>query len=635
MCGSGTTTTTTTMLPDVCGSSLLLTLPDDVFALVSRSLSPRDLCNLGLCCRNLHDLAASDKVWLSQCEMLGVVPYKDLIEWRKGVCSYKVLCHFLVGIKPLLGIWVHQNPELGNVVYVMTGFISVIGCRIIPQELGPLGLEDGPILWSPVFEVVSDFEGSPAFFLHGRESGIDYVYPGSLKKVDRTCNVLLLEVEPQQHISGGKLFHSKSFIHPSENEVSRKICRSNSGISLSERVTAQHATTVPFGRLAFVDRRKLLDTVTNEVRQTLPDAKDAILFPRLRREEADLREDMKLLYERRLLLMKMYDGAGGFTVWKAGSELPWHPSHIGLSEFRQNLDLISGCHASQTADHESRSQCTMRKTFAEYVRHGLKYILRKSNSINGKRDLLRKNSSGHGSKHAQLHEFLQPGDAIGLTLHASTVKLSSYRAWPNMHDSKFALYKLPMRAPEVGQEYAGVWGGTFGWPPGRPSDDKPGKALFLLLLSYEESQGQKLLIATKILEGTHYVLHPNGSSMFIVNIEEPSNDPFPWCTDGHDSNPLDVKHAFTGEGIANGYGFRYPGSKPGSLFVIHDKMLAFIWKESRAVLTLQRLDLQEVLSKGERISALPPVSNFAYLTRSYSNVFANGLTSPRQNHPQG
>ncbi|KAL3371688.1 hypothetical protein AABB24_008297 [Solanum stoloniferum] len=513
----------------------------------------------------------------------------------------------------------------------LQGALSLpFGCRIIPQELGPLGLEDSPILWSPVFEVVSDFEGSAAFFLHGRENGTDYVYPGSLKKVERTCNVLMLEVEPQQYTSGGKLFHSKSFIHPSENEASRKICRSNSGVSVSEKVTEQRATTVPFGRLAFADRRKLLDTVTNQVRQTLPDAKDAILFPRLRREEADLRENMKLLYERRLLFMQMYDGGGGFTVWKAGSELPLHPSPVGLSEFRRSLDLISGCHASQTAtDHESRS----RKSLAGYVKHSLKYILKKSNSINGKRDLLGKNSSGHGSKHAQLHEFLQPGDAIGLTLHASTVKLSSYRAWPNMHESKYALYKLPMRAPEVGQEYAGVWGGTFGWPPGRPSDDKPGKALFLLLLSYEESQGQKQLIATKILEGTHYVLHPNGSAMFIVNIEEPSNDPFPWCTDGHDSNPVDVKHAFMGVGIANGYGFRYPGSKPGSLFVIHDKMLAFIWKESRSVLALQRLDLQEVLSKGERIPALPPVSNFAYLTRSYSNVFANGLTSPRQNHP--
>ncbi|CAN4092323.1 unnamed protein product [Withania somnifera] len=418
------------MLPEVCGSGLLLALSDDVFALVSRSLSPRDVCNLGLCYRNLHDLA-------------------DLILWRKGVSSYKTLCLFLVSINPLLGIWVHQNPELGNVIYVMPGFIPAVGCRIIPQELGPLGHEDGPILWLPVFEVVSDFEGSAAFFLHGRENRTCYVYPDPFKKVERTCNVLLLEVELQQRRSGGKLFHCKSFIHPSENEASRKICRSNSG----------HATTVPFSRLAFVIRRELLDTVTNQVRQTMPYAKDAILFPRLSREEANLRVDMELLYERRFLFMKMYNGDGGFTVWKAGSELPLHPSHIGFSEFRQNLDLISGCHASLTStDHESRS----RKTLVEYVRHNLKCILKNSNSINSKRDLLRKNSSGHGSKHVQLHEYLQPGDAIELTLSASTVKLSSYHAWPNMHYSKFALYKFPMLAPEVGQEYAGVRGGMSG-----------------------------------------------------------------------------------------------------------------------------------------------------------------------------
>lgn len=157
------------------------------------------------------------------------------------------------------------------------------------------------------------------------------------------------------------------------------------------------------------------------------------------------------------------------------------------------------------------------------------------------------------------------------------------------------------------------------------------------LLSYEESQGQQLLIATKILEGTHYVLHPNGSAVFIVNVDEPSLEPFPWASDG-DSLPVDVKHAFVGEGIANGYGFRYPGSKPGSLFVIQGGLLAFIWKESRVVLTLQRLNLTELLKKGERVPALPPISNFSYLTKSYSNVFAGFantstcLSSPRQSH---
>ncbi|MCL7047608.1 hypothetical protein MKW94_006811 [Papaver nudicaule] len=211
---------------------------------------------------------------------------------------------------------------------------------------------------------------------------------------------------------------------------------------------------------------------------------------------------------------------------------------------------------------------------------------------------------------------------IGLNLHASTVKLSTYRAWPNMHDNKYALYKLPMRTASSGEEYAGLWGGTFGWPPGRPSEDKPGKALFFLLLSYEESEGEQLLIATKILEGTHYVLHPNGSAMFVVKVNELSADPFPLETDGVAAT-MDLKHAYTGEGIANGYGFRYPGSKPGSLFVIQDGLLAFVWKESRAVLTLQRINLQELLRKGERVPALPPIVNFTYLTKSYSNVFTS------------
>ncbi|KAJ0467537.1 putative F-box domain containing protein [Helianthus annuus] len=103
-----------------------------------------------------------------------------------------------------------------------------------------------------------------------------------------------------------------------------------------------------------------------------------------------------------------------------------------------------------------------------------------------------------------------------------------------------------------------------------------------------ESQGERHLIGTKILEGTHYVLHPNGSAMFVVNINEPSDESFPWACDG-DSDVLDLKEVFSGEGIANGYGFRYPGSKPGSLFVFEDGMLVFTWKESRAALTLQRV----------------------------------------------
>ncbi|RVX21533.1 F-box protein [Vitis vinifera] len=617
---------------DPCGSSLLLALPDDLFAMVSRSLSPRDLCNLSLGCRSLSTLVASEKVWLTQCEMVGVVSYGDLIEWRKGISSYKALCRFLISVKPLLGIWVHQNPELGNVVYVMPGFVSVVGCRIIPQELGPLGIEEGPILWAPVFEIIGDFDGSTAFFLHGRERENDHFYPGSVKGIEKNCNVLLLEVEPREQTSGGKLVHARSFIDHSDKEQ-RKVCRSDSGLSRSQRLVEQSGPMVPFSRLAFGDRRRLLEIVTNQVRLTEPSSAKGPLFPHSRNDEENFRKDMMLLFERRSILMQKYKLGGGNIDLKAAPELPSDPTLLEVSEIRKSLDHSSAFRGSVSGD-DGCTQVAKRKTIGGYFRDGFKQILGKSGSMNGSRPSSKNGSSSSENKHVQLHDFLKSGDTIGLTLHASNVKLSSYRAWPNMHDSRFALYKLPMRVSTAGQEYAGLWGGTFGWPPGRPSEDKPGKALFFLLLSYEEIDEQRHLIATKILEGTHYVLHPNGSAMFIVKINEPSLDPFPWETDA-DSLPVAVKHAFVGDGIANGYGFRYPGSKPGSLYVIQGGLLAFMWKESRAILTLQRLNLQDLLKKGERVPALPPIANFSYLTKSYSNVFAgcanttNCLASPR------
>lgn len=620
------------MLSEPCGSNLLLILPDDVFALVSRSLSPRDVCNLSLCCRSLCALVASERVWLTLCEMIGIVPHRDLIEWRKGVSSYKALCRFLVCIQPLIGIWVHQNPELGNVVYVMPGFVSVVGCRIIPQELGPLGIEDGPILWAPVFEVLGSFDGSTTFFLHGREKGNDYFYPGSVKHVERTCNVLLLEVEAWQQENEDTFLHNKSFSHHSDMDA-RKVCRSNSGISRSQRVTGQNEVKVSFSQLAFSDRRKLLNIVTSQVRQKVPDSANGLLFPRLRDYEEKFQNDLAILLERRLLLMQMHKLGDRRIDWKATPELPSDPTQLELIQTRKSLDHPSGSN-SLDDNKDSHAQYTKRKTFRGYFRDSLKQILGKSSSINIGDSISANGSSSGENKRAQLHEFLRSSDSIRLSLHASTLKLSSYRAWPNMHDSRYALYKLPMRVPTADHEYAGLWGGTFGWPPGRPTEDKPGKALFFLLLSYEESQGQRHLIATKILEGTHYVLHPNGSAMFVVNIDEASLDPFPWDTDA-DSLPVNVKHAFIGEGIANGYGFRYPGAKPGSLFAFQNGLLAFIWKESRSVLTLQRLNLQELLRKGERVPPLPPMANFAYLTRSYSNVFAGFpntstcLSSPR------
>ncbi|WRX08740.1 hypothetical protein QQP08_001227 [Theobroma cacao] len=621
------------MLPETCGSSLFLALPDDVFAIISRSLLPRDICNLSVCCKSLCALVASEKIWLSQCDVVGIVPTRDLVEWREGVSSYKALCRFLVSVKPLIGIWVHQNPELGNVVYVMPGFVSVVGCRLIPQELGPLGIDDGPILWAPVFEIIGDFDGSTTFFLHGREKGCDFFYPGSVKYVERNCNVLLLEVEPRETRNGCKLFPSKSIVHHSNEEISRKVSRSNSDLSRSQRVLGQSGTMVPFCRLAFVDRRKLLETVTSQVRQKVPYSVSGPLFPRLRDDVENFQNDLVVLSQRRLLLLQMYRSGCDHdcTDLKASTEMPADPTQLELNDIRKSLDRSSSCSNTLNGD-DGQMRGNNRKSIGGYFRASIKQILRKSSSINGGRAISKCNSSSSENRHAQLHEFLKSGDTIGLTLHASTMRLSSYRAWPNMHDTRFALYKLPMRVPREDQEYAGLWGGTFGWPPGRPTEDKPGKALFFLLLSYEETEGKRLLIATKILEGTHYVLHPNGSAMFIVNVDEPSLDPFPWDNDA-DSHPVNVKHAFMGEGIANGYGFRYPGSKPGTLFIIQNGLLAFIWKESRVVLTLQRLNLQELLKKGERVPALPPIANFSYLTKSYSNVFA-GFSNTSTVHRQ-
>ncbi|CAN6831821.1 unnamed protein product [Brassica oleracea] len=154
------------------GTCLLLLLPEDVIAAIPRFLSPCDVYNLSLCCKSLYDLvlANSENIWLAQCELVQVM-------------------------KPLIGVWVNQVPELGNVVYVMPGFLSVVGCRIIPQEGGPLGIQEGRITWSPVFEIISGFDGSTKFFLHGRGKGGCLLYPGSVTGIEKSCNVISLEVE--------------------------------------------------------------------------------------------------------------------------------------------------------------------------------------------------------------------------------------------------------------------------------------------------------------------------------------------------------------------------------------------------------------------------------------------------------
>ncbi|KAK7399356.1 hypothetical protein VNO78_10538 [Psophocarpus tetragonolobus] len=524
------------------GGRLFVCLPDYVFGMVSRFLMPRDVCNLSLCCKSLYAFASSEKVWFTQCEMLGVLSQNELLEWREGVSSYKALCRFLFSVKPLLGIWVHQNPELGNLVHVIPGFVSFVGCRIIPQELGPLGIQDGPILWSSVFEVIGDFHGSTTFFLHGREEGIDYVYRGSVKYIEESCNVLLLEVEPREQQDYGRHLLQSRSLHDLGVTISEKVSRSNNDLPRLTKVGANHEETVPFSKLAFGDRRKLLEVTMGLVRQEVPGVVAGLLFPGLREDCDNFQKDLVLLKERRAIFCQMNNLGSGW-IDKENSRGAVGSMQLELDDTGKNCNW-SKEFADLLNKENGHTQCAKKKSLGGYLWGSLKQILGKSNSINESHAIFKKLTARGEIKHARLEDFLRSSEAIGLTLKASTVKLSSCRAWPNMPDSWFALYKMPMRVATPDQIYAGLWGGTFGWPPGKPSEDKPGKSLFFLLLSYEESQEQQqLLTATKVLEGTHYVLHPNGSAMFIVDINEPSSEPFPLDTN-KDSVSTDIKHAF-------------------------------------------------------------------------------------------
>ncbi|XP_068652938.1 F-box protein At5g39450-like [Aristolochia californica] len=603
------------------GSSFLLALPDDVLALMSLALSPVDLCNLALACREFRSFAFSDKLWLPQCEHLladhGRVR-EHLLAWRTAALpSFKSICKFLRLVRPLLGLWVHQNPELGNVVYALLGFASVTGCRIIPQELSPAGIDGGALLWAPVFEIVAGSDGSPLFFLHGREKDFEYMYPGSVKSLHPNCNILLLEVEPMKEAA--RLLQTKSLVQFDSGRFfhSRTIRRSETMIPRA----AESRLDASFGKLGFVDRRKLLETVASRVHFKVPSCfTGGALFPC-----EMLSEDVARLSERRLALIEMYNKYRFARV------------DLGLGLESSDMKNVLDQPDNWIGEEGGSLKFSKSRSLGRYFRNGLKQIFGRTSSMNdnscsvggtscsntsSSSSFLKHGSSSSDNKHIQLAEFLKLGDTVGLSLQASKVKLTTYRAWPNMLDNKFALYKLPLQNPSPGREYAGLWGGTFGWPPGQHNEDKLGKALFLLLLSYDESEGHVNLIGTKILEGTHYVLHPNGSAIFSVKVDEPSWDAFPWST-GSNSAGMEIKCAYNGEGIASGYGFRYPGSKPGSLFVTQCGLLIFVWKESRTVLTLQRLHMEELLRKGERVQALPPIANFVYLTKSFSNVFTD------------
>lgn len=539
------------------GADLFLSLPEDVLALISAHIRPRDLLALSAASRRLRRaLSASAKAWLAQCRRLLPSP-PHLLAWRAAAGgSSLAVCRFLHSAAPLLGLWAHQNPELGNLVAAVPGFLSVVAARAIPQELSPR------LRWAPVFELLADDRGRPAIlFLHGHRPAD--LFPGRLSALQPCANVLFLEARAQDH-------------HHRHNH---------------------------FARLAFADRRRLLDSLVAACRVTLPP--DLAAAPILACSE----DDLPLLAARREAMLRLHrDAAGGMVR---------APEVLGL--LLDAKKKAAAAPPSSPADAEvAQRRMPLRRSLsavAGYFRNGLRQMVARSVSTNSRPHYA-------DARHLQLPDFLRDGESVGLSLRGARMRLSTYRAWPSMHDNRFALYKLTVQAPMPGREYAGLWGGTFGWPPGRPDDEcKPRKALFFLLLSYEEdSEGRLLLIATKVLEGTHYVVHPNGSSMFIARMFEASTETFPWQTD-RESRNVDVERGFAGEGIANGYGFRYPGSKPGSLFALQGGQLAFVWRETGAVLTLHRLSLEELLKKGERVPALQPVPNFAYLTKSYSNVF--------------
>ncbi|CDY30244.1 BnaC04g31550D [Brassica napus] len=399
----------------VGGTCLLLSLPEDVFAATSRFLSPSDICNLSLCCKSLCDLVDSEKIWFVQCELVKALPLSEIVRWRIGISSYKALCRFLVEVvKPLVGVWVHQEPELGNVVYVMPGFLSVVGCRIIPQKVGPFGIQEGRLMWSPVFEIICDHDdGSTKFFLHGRGREGSCVYPGLVTGIDKTCNVLSLEVEPRRE---------------------KKLC-----------------SGVPFQKLDDSDRRNLLELVTSHVGVHVSEPLSGKLFP-------TRREDEGMLLERRTMLLKIHKfGKNWKHINLEEDGLCYNPTQVDINEM-------------------GASPCVNRR------------------------------------------RFLSAGDIFGLSLKASYTEMSSYKGWPRMDLNRFCLHKLPIKSLGDDQEYAGLWGGTFGWPPGRCNEDETGNAFYLLMLSYEESRKNngKRLVGTKILEGNDFVQHPNGTPMFVV-----------------------------------------------------------------------------------------------------------------------
>ncbi|EYU28556.1 hypothetical protein MIMGU_mgv1a0222591mg, partial [Erythranthe guttata] len=85
-----------------------------------------------------------------------------------------------------------------------------------------------------------------------------------------------------------------------------------------------------------------------------------------------------------------------------------------------------------------------------------------------------------------------------------------------------------------------------------------------------------------------------GNILMFMNIDEPSMNIFPWNIDKQ-SNPISVKQSFTGKRYFRWLLFQISSTKHGSLFLLENGLLVFVWDESREVLTLQRLDFGNAL----------------------------------------
>lgn len=228
----------------------------------------------------------------------------------------------------------------------------------------------------------------------------------------------------------------------------------------------------------------------------------------------------------------------------------------------------------------------------------------------------------HSPEHLQ--EFLGASERIALSFCALIGEwdYNSFPDWPMENALQFALYKLRVPTPAFEQECAGLWSGSFGWPPGQPAEGEP-TALLFVLITYQEYNGERALVATMLLDGSSCSHCYGGCELFVAKIDDPVLEPFPWDVDG-----IEIKNAYNGEGYGanffyDHYAYAFDNENEiGSLFVMENGLLAFVWKENREVLTLQRLDLHELLKKGKRVAGPPSINNFSYVPDAITeNVF--------------